>query len=664
MRAGPRGGALLPGAAGGAGGGARAAGGLLRRAWPVVLCAFLGAFVVARQLAAARLTGAGGRGAGGGGSVGAPAGLHSSLAEAGAEAARKEAAAALKEAEAARREAAAAKAEAKAALMEAKKAVAAASRAQEGGVGKEGTEGGGTAAVSKKEGKMEVRVKEPVKETTPKEPKPSAAPSSAKRGAHWEHGETPLEDVEGADAECPGGRNRPYHLVITAQGTTYQQWQTRLMYYHYLKQKEADVCGNMGGVTRLVALDEGKRAEDLEDEVPSFFVDAIPKQVLERYKGYGVVNRPHSLKQLFNSPEGLERITEDYIFIAETDHIFTLPIPNMATPTRPRAFHFGYMVPNPDFKDIIERAWPGGDYTKVQPMGPSPVIIHKDQFASFVSDFNDTSVALKLDPEADQKFGWVLEMWGYAITCAKNGIVHSIDEKFCTEAAHNTPDSTLVNFPLGSKIMHFTYGIEYFHDATPCPPWNIGHWSLDKRHYGEYYPPKVLEPPPEGANRAAVWLHEAWQEAITNTPSWPDSPELGTWGWRREHVKEEFAHMPAAMVERAKALTGSRWSWIEAGDPSTSLPVSGELVLEEERGLLTRGKGQPLSGKWGWLPSPGCMEACWFFDVQNTWDFGRYTIRFSGDGKSFKGRDTRVLAVDQLRKEGLEVPEIQGTLIE
>ena len=509
---------------------------------------------------------------------------------------------------------------------------------------------------------MAVKVNQPPKETTPKELKPSGAPSSAKRGAHWEHGETPLKDVEGTDAECPGGRNRPYHLVITAQGTTYQQWQTRLMYYHYLKQKEADVCGNMGGVTRLVALDEGKRAEDLEDEVPSFFVDAIPRQVLNRYKGYGVVNRPHSLKQLFNSPEGLKRITEDYIFIAETDHIFTLPIPNMATPTRPRAFHFGYMGPNPDHKDVIERVWPGGDYTKVQPMGPSPVIIHKDQFASFVSDFNETSVALKLDPEADKRFGWVLEMWGYAITCAKNGIVHSMDDNFCTEAAHNTPDNVLVNFPVGKKIMHFTYGIEYFHDAKPCPPWNIGHWSLDKRHYGEYYPPKLLEPPPEGANEAAVWLHQAWQEAITNTPGWPDSPELGTWGWRREQVgKAEFGNMPVAAVERAKALAGSRWSWTEAGAPAIH---SSELVLDKEgQALLTGGNGgRRQSGKWGWLPSPGCEEDCWFFD-SGAWDYGRYNIRFSGDGKSFTGRETNVFAQSQLKKEGLEVPEIQGTLI-
>ena len=500
--------------------------------------------------------------------------------------------------------------------------------------------------------------------TSPEKPKLSED-SSAKRGVHWEHGEKPLEGVEGADAECPGGRNRPYHLVITAQSTTYQQWQTRLVYYHYLKQKEADVCGNMGGVTRLVALEEGKRAEDLEDEVPSFFVKAIPKPVMARYKGYGVVNRPHSLKQLFDSPEGLKRITEDYIFIAETDHLFTLPIPNMATPTRPRAFHFGYMGPNPDFRDVIERVWPGGDYTKVQPIGPSPVIIHKDQFASFVSDFNNTSVALKLDPEADKKFGWVLEMWGYAITSAKNGIVHSVDDAFCIEGTHNTPGHLLgPEFPLGSKIFHFTYGVEYFHDALPCPPYNIGHWSLDKRHYGEYHPPKVLDPPPEEANRAAVWLHQAWQEAITNTPGWPDSQELGTWGWRREQASDqEFKRMSPAAVERAKALRGSRWTW---HDPSfTNTPgSSGRLELRESGALLNReiGVGNPLAGKWGWLPLPGCMEDCWFFDV-DAWDFGRYNIRFSGDGKSFQARETRMFALRQIGERQQDVPGIRGELI-
>ena len=39
-----------------------------------------------------------------------------------------------------------------------------------------------------------------------------------------------------------------------------------------------------------------------------------------------------------------ERITEEYVYIAETDHILLRPLPNLATPTVPAAFNFGYMI--------------------------------------------------------------------------------------------------------------------------------------------------------------------------------------------------------------------------------------------------------------------------------------------------------------------------------
>ena len=39
-----------------------------------------------------------------------------------------------------------------------------------------------------------------------------------------------------------------------------------------------------------------------------------------------------------------ERVKEEYVYIAETDHIMLRPLPNLATPTVPAAFNFGYMV--------------------------------------------------------------------------------------------------------------------------------------------------------------------------------------------------------------------------------------------------------------------------------------------------------------------------------
>ena len=51
-------------------------------------------------------------------------------------------------------------------------------------------------------------------------------------------------------AACPPGR-RPYHVVMTAATGTYQEWQSRIAYYHYLKQKWLHPCSDLGGFTRL-----------------------------------------------------------------------------------------------------------------------------------------------------------------------------------------------------------------------------------------------------------------------------------------------------------------------------------------------------------------------------------------------------------------------------
>ena len=36
--------------------------------------------------------------------------------------------------------------------------------------------------------------------------------------------------------KCPPNR-RPFHTLLTAQGTVYNQWQARIMYHHWLKQR-------------------------------------------------------------------------------------------------------------------------------------------------------------------------------------------------------------------------------------------------------------------------------------------------------------------------------------------------------------------------------------------------------------------------------------------
>jgi len=105
-----------------------------------------------------------------------------------------------------------------------------------------------------------------------------------------------------ATSNCPADR-KPYHTLLTATAQTYQQWQCRVMYFHWKKQRDADpkgACTEMTGFTRLVA-SAGGRPDGLEKEVPSAFVKEYTGQEASRFHGYRVVNRPYSVVQFLKT---------------------------------------------------------------------------------------------------------------------------------------------------------------------------------------------------------------------------------------------------------------------------------------------------------------------------------------------------------------------------
>ena len=178
---------------------------------------------------------------------------------------------------------------------------------------------------------------------------------------------------EGA-SECPASR-KPYHVLLTATAQVYQQWQCRVMYFHWKKQRDLDPagkCTEMTGLTRLVAT-PGGRPDGLEDEVPSIFVKEYDGSMLMRFQGYRVINRPYSVVQLLERRDVWNSIKEEYIYIAETDHILMHALPNKALLGSPMAYVFNYMGPNPSYADIVERVWPEGGstgYKRVRPAQP------------------------------------------------------------------------------------------------------------------------------------------------------------------------------------------------------------------------------------------------------------------------------------------------------
>lgn len=69
--------------------------------------------------------------------------------------------------------------------------------------------------------------------------------------------------------------------------------------------------------------------------------------------------------------------------MAEPDHIFVNPLPNLAVGGSPAAFPFFYITPQ-KFKNIVRKYYPVemGPVTNIDPIGSSPVIISKVRFDS------------------------------------------------------------------------------------------------------------------------------------------------------------------------------------------------------------------------------------------------------------------------------------------
>jgi len=286
-------------------------------------------------------------------------------------------------------------------------------------------------------------------------------PSAAKEGRAKRHARG-----SASAAGCQGER-RPYHVLLTAQDSLYQAWQTRIMYYHYQRQRAADPCGEVGGFTRMLNSATG-RPDALMDEIPTVLVDQLTPGSGCRDGGdtcdfgFPVMNRPHGVAQLLAKIARGEvpRIVEDYLLITETDHVFLRPLPNRATPERPVCYPFGYMKAEaPELRPIVSRY--GFDPSVVDPCGPSPVLIHLPLLRRLTPGWLRLSFALKRDDEASRVFGWVLEMWGYTLAAAQLGVRHEVMEQLQQEP------SSLWHTELDGEpyIYHYTFGLEFTPDG-------------------------------------------------------------------------------------------------------------------------------------------------------------------------------------------------------
>ncbi|CAN0905465.1 Hydroxyproline O-arabinosyltransferase PLENTY [Linum grandiflorum] len=299
-----------------------------------------------------------------------------------------------------------------------------------------------------------------------------------------------------------GNPNLKYHVALTATDAPYSQWQCRIMYYWYRRMKDAP-GSDMGKFTRV--LHSGK-ADNLMDEIPTFIVDPLPEG-LDR--GYIVLNRPWAFVQWLEKAT----IEEDYILMAEPDHLFANPLPNLSHGGNPAAFPFFYIKPA-EHESVVRKFYPKekGPVTDVDPIGNSPVIIKKTLLEEISPTWVNVSLRMKDDPETDKAFGWVLEMYAYAVASALHGVHHILRKDFMIQPPWD--------LEVGKTfIIHYTYGCDY-NLKGELTYGKIGEWRFDKRSYLGGPPPRNLSLPPPGVPESVVRLVKMVNEATANIPGW------------------------------------------------------------------------------------------------------------------------------------------------
>ncbi|GAB2233546.1 hypothetical protein Droror1_Dr00002772 [Drosera rotundifolia] len=299
-------------------------------------------------------------------------------------------------------------------------------------------------------------------------------------------------------------KRRMFHTAVTASDSVYNGWQCRVMYYWFKRfGGDGGKGGEMGGFTRILHSGKG---DGLMDEIPTFVAKPLPAGVDQ---GYIVLNRPWAFVQWLQQAD----IKEDYILMAEPDHIIVKPIPNLSRDGLGAAFPFFYIEPK-KYESILRKFFPfeKGPISNIDPIGNSPVIVAKKSLKKIAPTWMNISLGMKKDPESDKAFGWVLEMYAYAVASATHGVKNILYKDFMIQPPWDTE--------VGNKyIIHYTYGCDYDMKGK-LTYGKIGQWRFDKRSYTNVLPPRNLSLPPPGVPESVVTLVKMVNEATANIPNW------------------------------------------------------------------------------------------------------------------------------------------------
>ena len=120
---------------------------------------------------------------------------------------------------------------------------------------------------------------------------------------------------------------------------------------------------------------------------------------------------------------------------------------------------------------------------------------------------------------ADAEFGWMLEMWGYSIACAKQKIRHNLLEHLQIEPSSQFGLDLSRGGVYTHHVLHYTFAHHYSAEGVPMIDSRHGEWHLDKREWQRSYP-IAFPRPPTCARESAQTLYRMLHSAASSLPKW------------------------------------------------------------------------------------------------------------------------------------------------
>ena len=275
--------------------------------------------------------------------------------------------------------------------------------------------------------------------------------------------------------------------------------------------------------------------------------------------GYVVLNRPWAVVQWMRAAPP----AEPYVLMGEPDHLWLAPLPNPlaaasllslgktgskkgrggsgARSHTPRlaAYPFFYIEPAsaphlPITARFFAPQTPGAPpftpdlASAIPPIGNSPTLLSTPDLAALAPVWDATARAVFEYAPARDAWGWVLEMYAFAIAAVRVGLVSPATPAALFPSLMSQPPWEGVGAPFpppGTYLLHYTYALDYDANGTATPGVRgdpaTGGWRFDKRDFARGPPPRNLALPPpsfrDGAARAVVEMINAATAAL---PGW------------------------------------------------------------------------------------------------------------------------------------------------